>query len=560
MAAPITWQTINGPSMGTATVPMESAAKLILGGFDRAGEALTGYNKQQQAIEDRNANTQVQTFLERLQREQTVEGISRLQASGELESMRARLRPEDLAKVRGAEDARLESLRTQITKGQTFQQEQDRIAQLPIAQQAEVLAAKGDLAGLDTLLKSNPNLLNPAKYLSAAKTVVDTDTKNRQEGEKAATQMARDLAQVTLAQAQAADIPVDNARLDAETAVKRSDAATARATATATELNKLQNSTISSPEAMTAVIGNITKAVKEPKQVTALVQQLNTALSSDPLFASLPAAEVERVAMQFAGKAGDTTWGMGGDWTEEMKTALNRAYTSNAEGIKSAESRKAQLANLLEEHRGAASAAQRTAYPEWAAAEDEAKARNVGRLAAAAAATNTSPAQSTAQKSSDVQKSSAGSEKRQKDAFLEERLQLEQQEMAAGPDVRKEFSDEVKKYLQDRPSLDRGVIEKVGSALASGALSAGNAFNDLFTLPVRGVMGATNTLLRVPNAYGAGIPYFPDDGMLSSLTPYSDKQRLANEGATIKQDLAARRAAFEKRVAQAQEAEAKKAK
>ena len=393
MASPITWQNVTGRSLAEAAVPLESASKLILGGFDRLSKAADGYGQLQQTIQNQEEEANVQNFMERLQRARSPEDVAALQASGELDTLRAALQPASLAKVRGAEDARIESLQNQITKRQTFQQEQDRITQLPIAQQAEVLAAKGDTAGLDALLKSNPTLLNPAKYLSAAKTVVDTDAKNRLEGEKTATQMARDLAQVTLTQAQAADITTDNARLDAETAVKRFDAAAKRAADTAAELSKVTNSTISSPEAMTAVIGNITKAVKEPKQVTALVQQLNTALASDPLFASLPAAEVERVAMQFAGKAGDTTFGIGGDWTAEMKTALNQAYTSNAEGIKTAESRKAQLANLLEEHRGAASVAQRTAYPEWAAAEEEAKARNAARLAAAAA--STSPAQVT---------------------------------------------------------------------------------------------------------------------------------------------------------------------
>ena len=526
MASPITWQNVNGRSLAEAAAPTESASKLILLGFDRLSNTADGYGKLQQTIQNQEEEANVQNFMERLQRARTPEEVAALQASGELDTLRAALKPASLAKVRGAEDVRLQSLRDQITKGQAFQQDQERITQLPIAQQAEVLAAKGDTTGLDALLKSNPNLLNPAKYLSTAKAVVDGDTKSRLEGEKAATQMARDLAQVNLTQAQAADIPVDNARLDADAAVKRFDAATARATATATELNKIKNSTISSPEAMTAVIGNITKAVKEPKQVTALVQQLNTALASDPLFASLPAAEVERVAMQFAGKAGDTTFGIGGDWTAEMKTALNQAYTSNAEGIKSAENRKAQLANLLEEHRGAASVAQRTAYPEWAAAEDEAKARVAARLTAAATEAGVvgktpTPAQST--QASNVSSPAATPVQNK----LEDLARVELLMQSSGE--LKELSPQVKEYLKERSKSDREALLNVVRSAGTGAEKLTAAGLDLFTLPARAAMGVVNTGIRGVNALGADLPYLPDtNGNISSMTPYSDKLNRSN--------------------------------
>lgn len=547
MASPITWQNVTGRSLAEASIPLEAASKTILSGFDRLSKAADGYNQLQQTSQNQEEEANVQNFMERLQRARTPEEVAALQDSGELDALRAVLKPASLAKVRGAEDVRLQSLRDQITKGQAFQQDQERITQLPIAQQAEVLAAKGDTVGLDALLKSNPTLLNPAKYLSAAKTVVDTDTKNRLEGEKAATQMARDLAQVSLTQAQTADIPADNARLDAETAVKRFDAAAKRATDTASELSKIKNSTISSPEAMTAVIGNITKAVKEPKQVTALVQQLNTALSSDPLFASLPAAEVERVAMQFAGKAGDTTFGMGGDWTEEMKTALNQAYTSNAEGIKSTENRKAQLANLLEEHRGAASVAQRTAYPEWAAAEEEAKARAATRLdAAAAEAGVTTKAPATTQSTQTAPEKASTDQKSAEAALLKKQVELELQEAQINPN--KKLSPEVQEYLNNTTERNRQTLRDAAKTAATfGGDLARSTYNTV-TAPARVLNGGINSVSNLLNAMGASIPMIEGPAYLGN----------PRDIPAIEQDLKARRAEFEKEQA-ALRAAAKKA-
>ena len=158
MAAPITWQTINGPSLAQAAVPMESAAKLILGGIDRAGSTLTGYNNQQQAIEDRGAEAQVQSFLERLQRVQSPDEVAALQASGELDALRAGLRPQDLAKVRGAEDARISSLMQQTTAKNTFDDTLAKRAAEPILEQFRLAGLNGDEATQARLLAENPNL------------------------------------------------------------------------------------------------------------------------------------------------------------------------------------------------------------------------------------------------------------------------------------------------------------------------------------------------------------------------------------------------------------------
>lgn len=158
MAGPITWQTINGPSIAQAAAPMESAARLILGGIDRAGSTLDGYNKQQQALEDQAANAQVQSFLERLQRVRSPEEVAALQASGELDTLRAGLRPQDLAKVRGAEEARLGSLMQQTTAKNTFDDAAAKRAADPVFEQYRLAGLNGDEATQAKLLAENPSL------------------------------------------------------------------------------------------------------------------------------------------------------------------------------------------------------------------------------------------------------------------------------------------------------------------------------------------------------------------------------------------------------------------
>ena len=70
---------------------------------------------------------------------------------------------------------------------------------------------------------------------------------------------------------------------------------------------------------------------------------------------------------------------------------------------------------------------------------------------------------------------------------------------------------------------DRARLEALGATIGAGAKRFGAAALDVGSLPVRGILGAANTALRVPNAFGANIPYAADNGMLSSLTPFSDR-------------------------------------
>lgn len=81
---------------------------------------------------------------------------------------------------------------------------------------------------------------------------------------------------------------------------------------------------------------------------------------------------------------------------------------------------------------------------------------------------------------------------------------------------------------EEQARRDREALTRLGQGVASGAVRTGAAAADLFTLPARGLMGATNSLIRLPNALGVDVPYIPEaafGGSSTSLTPYMDRVR-----------------------------------
>lgn len=158
MASPITWQNVNGRSLAEASAPLQAASQAILGGFDRLAGVADGYGKLQQTLLDKQEETNVQGFLERLQRAQSPDEVAKLQASGELEALRSTLRPGSLARVRGEEDARIASLMQQTTAKNTFANSQADFAAEPIRQAYRVAVLNRDEATQKAIREANPNL------------------------------------------------------------------------------------------------------------------------------------------------------------------------------------------------------------------------------------------------------------------------------------------------------------------------------------------------------------------------------------------------------------------
>lgn len=158
MATPITWQNVQGRSLAEAATPLQYAAQNIGGAFDKLGGVYADYQAQQKKQVDLAAEANVQGFLERLQNVRSPEEVAALQASGELASLRAGLRPQDLAKVRGAEDARVAALMQQTTAKNTFDDAVAKRGADPVFEAYRLAGLNGDEASQARLLAENPSL------------------------------------------------------------------------------------------------------------------------------------------------------------------------------------------------------------------------------------------------------------------------------------------------------------------------------------------------------------------------------------------------------------------
>lgn len=177
MAGPITWRTINGPSPAEASRPLALAQDAILGGFDRLGKAVTEQQAVNQGVIDRQEEARVQSFLDTIQRAQSPEQIAAMQASGELDALRASLSPKSLARVRGAEDTRADSVMKQITARSAFADQQLDREQAPIKDRILGFAANGEYDRALGELAQNPNLRNSAPIFQAIKEAERNGTK-----------------------------------------------------------------------------------------------------------------------------------------------------------------------------------------------------------------------------------------------------------------------------------------------------------------------------------------------------------------------------------------------
>lgn len=119
MARPITWQNVNAPSNSDAVNLFRGATVGIDNAFDRIGSVL----KQQEAVQAGNVAAMEASaknaYLDELSAANTPEALAQKQAF--LADMRANLPASARAAVRGADEARLASLRQQTLAGNEYQ-------------------------------------------------------------------------------------------------------------------------------------------------------------------------------------------------------------------------------------------------------------------------------------------------------------------------------------------------------------------------------------------------------------------------------------------------------
>jgi hypothetical protein len=153
MAGPITWRTVNGPSLAEAGRPLESAQR----SFDNAFTGLGGVLKQAEATDAANWNqakeNNTQNFLNKLYAVQGAEGFKALQDSGELDRMLAANGAQiDRAAARSAMDGRLSTLQQRDQQGWAFANAALDQKEAPVVDQVKGLLAQGNLEGAKPLI------------------------------------------------------------------------------------------------------------------------------------------------------------------------------------------------------------------------------------------------------------------------------------------------------------------------------------------------------------------------------------------------------------------------
>lgn len=174
MAGPITWRSLQpsaDPSAGVALMGM--AQRSLQGALDPFQKILQQQNAAgaEQAGMVREGNKQA--FLQALQAAGSPEALEALKQSGELEAFRAKLTPDSIAAVRGAEDARLTGLRQQVVAGQQYEAGQVAQLELPVEQNVAKLIALRKFPEARKIATSS-GLTNPAPLLSGIAAAEDS--------------------------------------------------------------------------------------------------------------------------------------------------------------------------------------------------------------------------------------------------------------------------------------------------------------------------------------------------------------------------------------------------
>lgn len=151
---PITWQNVNAPSNAEAVRGFAAAQLGIGNAFDKLGGLITDREAVNQKTADRTDDAAVQRMLDTIHGAATPEALAALRQSGQLDQMRAALNPALLAKVRGAEDARLASIQQQTGVNNAFTISQIKQPMLEADAQAAVGRAPVLRQTADTVAKN----------------------------------------------------------------------------------------------------------------------------------------------------------------------------------------------------------------------------------------------------------------------------------------------------------------------------------------------------------------------------------------------------------------------
>lgn len=562
---PLTWRTIVGPSIADAAAPLREAARSINMGFDQFG------NLAQKSQDVQNANVLAideaakQGYLDQLQQAATPEALAANAAA--LEAQRAGLSVTNRAATRGAVDARTTALRQQFTAANAYNDEKQALAERPIKEQISALAASAanakDPAEAAALYQQARQLANDSPLRNKG-AVFDEITKHQREGTKfswevdaqrrAGERHTADLehlkntdriaeGQLTVSQGQLGvqqgqlAVSQENARLERLSKLEKIQSDVVE------RLGKVSAEDPNSTAGSAAIGTQLSHVIKDPDELTKVLSFVSKARTNQK-YSHLSVGDFVTAATSVRNVS---SWWRGDNENDFLQNLDTLA------GKKSAK----EASDLRASTKGAAS----LQLKDVKTATDQALYEYLGgkgpvpTAPALATASTTTPAATTP--------ATAANEPPRKN-LIADLAGVEQQLLAAGEI--KDLSPAVKKHLEksgagkgdDQAAQDRAALveagRSIGGGLVSGTKQLGVAAADIFTLPVRGAMGAANTVLRLPNAMGADIPYLPTDALgLNSITPYSDSlaRSQMKEVPRTTEELKAVRAALQKELADA---------
>lgn len=504
--AAITWRELTGSPDTGAFRAMAGAAETVNTGFGALNKVLERHEAGIKTQYDRTQDAQSVAFREALAGATTPERVAQIRA--QRDTLLAGLDPTRRAALVGAEDARLASIRTNITAGQQFQDAQTLWDNRPLVNQAQALFAVGKGAEATALLEPIKHLL-PTYGKAIADGTALTDARTKLESELKTATTSRDNQTTT---AEAAKKSAETQAGQLLVSQKDSDTRAGQLKVSQDETNLRMQETVEKRlsdlnNKLSTMGGGLTSPVAQkeidafiktlPKEDQSRMQEAIGRLASNPKYAGLtPEAAImaARADLSTKGPILKWLWNGSGDGieSEAEKIKSSPAYDASLVNRDNALKSLAQQRDVLRE----------TLYPGTTTPKP-------------APVPDPTPKPAPANAAQAAPNSGAPTE------ALARLAQVEVGMLNAGQI--EELSPEVQKFLEDQAARDRAAVVAGAKASWGGAEKLGAAAADIFTLPVRGGMGIVNNAVRGVNTLGADLPYIPDsNGIISSMTPYSD--------------------------------------
>lgn len=502
--AAITWRELTGAPDTGAFRAMSGATETVNTGFGALNKVLERHEAGIKTQYDRTQDAQSVAFREALAGATTPEQVAQIQA--QRDTLLAGLDPTRRAALVGAEDARLAFVRTNITAGQQFQDAQTLWNNRALVNRAQALFAVGKGAEATALLEPIKDLLPTyGKAIADGTALIDARTKleseldtaktnrnNQTTTAEAAKKNAETLAGQLLVAQKDADTRAGQLKVNKdESGLRMQEALEKRLSDLNSKLSTMGGG-LTSPSAQKE-IDDFIKTL--PKEDQSRMQEAIGRLANNPKFADLtPEAAImaARADLSTKGPILKWFWNGSGDGIESEAEKIRNSpeyaasLVSRGDAIKSL----TQQRDVLRE----------TLYPGTTTPKPAPVPDPTPKPAPPAAP---APAPTII------------------DAKLAQLAEVEQRMLSAGQ--LEELSPEVKKFLDEQSARDRAAVVSAARSAWGGAEKLAAAGADLFTLPVRAGMGVVNNGIRAVNVMGANVPFIPDsEGIISSLTPYSD--------------------------------------